>query len=182
MQSSIDFLQELKKREKIKEKVSPLIKKGGLFFLIIYLLLVFTVFFLFLYYSQEDKRISSSIEEKKNRIKQLEKRESLQILIKQRISFINKIINSRKGDFVNKISYLVSLEERNNVIFNKIEIKENGEILLNGTAPDALIFKNFLKNLETDSYFDQINVGNLKRGKEGSYDFSLSLIKNEEKK
>ncbi|MGB9911064.1 MAG: PilN domain-containing protein [Microgenomates group bacterium] len=179
---NIDFLQEFKKKEKIKEKYSPFIKKGFLFFAFLYLLTVFTVFFFFLYYNQESKKVSFLIEEKKNRIKQLEKRESLQVLIKQRISFLSKIINSRKIDFVNKVAYLASLEEKNNIIFKKIEFKENGVVLVSGTTSDVKIFRNFLKNLENDSYFDQIDVDSIKRGKDGSYDFSLSLGKNEEKK
>lgn len=182
MKNQIDFLQEFKKKESTAKKVAPILNKIIILLIIGYLLIGGGVLTLFFYYQNENNQLQNKIEQKKKRIVQLEKVESLQVLIKERLSALTKILDEKRLDYPEIFSYFENLGKEKNLIFNKIEIEENGLIRVSGRVADRILIIDFLEELEKNQNpFSEITLNSLAKNKEGGYDFSLTFKKSLEK-
>ena len=163
-----------------KEKLIRSLKVGSVVFLIFYSLLVTAFLSLWIYWRQETRIINQKIVAQKQKIDRLKKIESLQVVLKQRLAFLNKLFSQEKTDYG---QILASLEEiiPSGLVLTKIEISEEGEIDLVGTAENAVALSNFLVKLaeEEKGFFSKVTLSSAVRQEDGGYDFSLSLKTNE---
>lgn len=178
MKNQIDFLQEFKKKESAAQKITPFFHKGIIFLAVFYLLVASGILFSVFYYRNENNQILVKIDQKKKKIDQLQKIESLQVLVKERLSALTKILNEKRINFSETVSYFEDLGREKNLVFNKIEIEEGGLVRVSGRTTDRLTIMNFLEELERqETPFLEINLNSLLRNKDGGYDFSLTFKK-----
>lgn len=180
MAKGIDFLQAQKEKRREEEKVLVHIKIGSIIFLVVYCLLVGATFSFWVYLNQDYRNVSRQIVSKKQRIEQLRRVESLQIILKQRVFHLEKLFSYKAPDYSQILSYLEKISPAG-VSLTEVELLENGEGKLSGIAPNALVVSNFLKELTSDtstSPFSKIVLSSARRQKDGTYNFTLSFNAN----
>lgn len=178
----IDFLKPLKKGDFKKTETLRLLRIGSIVLVIFYCLFVGATLSFWVYLQKESRDISSQIASKKERIEELRKIESLQTVLKQRLSSLNKVFSKKRINYPQVLSYLkeVSLED---VSLKELDLSEGGEVSLTGSAPNASALSNFFERLSSASPlspFPEIILSSLSRRKDGSYNFSLTLKSYEE--
>jgi len=142
---------------------------------IFYSIFVAIVFAVGMYLSFQINSIkgkASSLEEK---IKSEQKKESLELAIKERVKEIAKILGSRieYSVLVNKI---LSLAPSSDVVFQEIDFSK-GKIKFSGQAANLIAMNNFLDKLleEEKNSFSYIYLDSFARIKDGSYSFSFEI-------
>lgn len=181
MKRGIDFLKAYKEPSLKEVKLLRFLKVGIFLFLICYCLLVGAAFSYWVYLRGENTRLGEQISLKKQRIGELRKIESLQIILKQRLSLLNKLFSKSKPNYSQLLTYLQQVSPEG-IIFKEIRINEDGEVNISAKAPSALVLSRFLENLSSPSpsetsYFSEMTLLAGSRQKDGSYNFSFSLKK-----
>lgn len=169
----IDFLESFEKKEPKKE-IAPLIKAATVVFLIFYCLFMGLIFFCLVYFQKEEKTIAFQINEKMKKIESLKKVEFLQTTLKQRLSALDKIFSQKRPKYQQILSYL-NQAKTEGVSLTKIEISQDGEIKLSGSALTSYFLSEFFENLTSSESFSEITLSSLNRLKDGGYNFSLIL-------
>ncbi len=176
MKKGIDFL---KAYEKVgpPKKLSRAFALGMIVSVVFYSLLAAGTISFWLYLKKEHQQISRQIEVKKSQISKLQKKESLQVLLKQRLSSLAKLRPSKGGDFPRLLSFFLQFSEEG-VNFKEIKVSDGGEVEISGTASNAFSFARFLEKMtsaDEAKIFSKITLTSVTRQKDGSYNFSLSL-------
>ncbi len=176
MKKGIDFLKAYEKPGRPKE-LSRIFKVGMLVIIIFYCLLSAAVLSFWFSLKKEHQEINRQIEVKKSQISRLRKKESLQILLKQRLSSLAKIWTLKKGDFPRFLSFFLQISSKE-VNLSEIKISSGGTVTVKGTAANAFILGRFLEKMtsnEAANIFSDITLTSVTRQKDGSYNFGLSL-------
>jgi len=176
MEKGIDFLKAYEKPGRPKE-LSRIFKVGMFVIVIFYCLLSAAVLSFWVSLRKEHQEVNRQIEVKKTQISQLRKKESLQILLKQRLSSLAKIWTLKKRDFPRFLSFFLQISSEG-VDFSEIKISSEGTVTARGTAVNALVLGKFLEKItssEMASVFSKITLTSVTRQKDGSYNFDLLL-------
>lgn len=177
MEKKIDFLKAYEKPIS-SQKIPQRLLVGGVIGIIFYIILVVGVFFFWLFLKNEYEEISNRIEEKKSQINQMKKKESLYVLLKQRLSTLTKIRSEKKKDFLQFFSFFLQLQEEE-INFDQMSASAKGELKVSGRATNASSFAKFLEvlaNPEFDKSFSKIILSSLSRDERGGYIFAFSFI------
>ena len=181
MVKEIDFLKAKRKDLHRIEKVVRMLNVTSLVVLIFYCLIVAATIFLSFQLRDENTKLKSQIDSKKAAISELKPVESLQYVIKQRLSQLAVFFDGNRKSFSSIFSFFQQSISQG-INFKKLEITDKGEVTLNGQASNALTLGNFLDSLVADSavkLFSKVNINSLTKQKDGSYMFNLTLIVNE---
>lgn len=174
MKGEIEFLKPYKEKTALPQPLK-ILTGGVIGALIIYCILMVAIISYWGFLRKEKEKIEKQIEVKKSQINQLRKKESLQVLLKQRLGFLTKEQFFQPGKFPYFLNILSSLQP--NVDLLSIQIFEN-KIEIRGSASNIIDLSGFLEKLETSSEFNvfpNIILDSLARNKDGSYNFSVSL-------
>jgi len=178
MTQEIDFLK-TKRGASLKQlKQKRFLKTGSLVFLICYCLIAGGIFAFWLYLNQTNQQVEKQIAFQKQKVVQLEKIESLQILFKQRLSSLVKVFSQQPPDYEQIILFFNQIAF-DGLVFNEFKLTNEGKMAVTGTAANAVLLSNFLeafkKAPETQNYFSEISLDSTNRQSAGDYDFSLTL-------
>lgn len=180
MIQGIDFLQAYKKSVSKEAPYLKFLNLGSLVVLVAYCLLVGAIFSYWIYLRQESQNISSQIAIKKQKVKEFEKIELLQIVLKERLSLLNNLFLEKRSDYFQLLTYFQGVSPEG-VGIEKITLSENGEGTLEGKADNAQALSAFLENLTpvtNTTPLSEVVLSSSTREKDGSYKFSLSIKTN----
>lgn len=162
-----------------EQKFFQKFKRYGLLVLVFYIILVAVLFGLSLFLSFENKKIKAQTASVENQIKSLQKIESLQVALKERVNEATKITKAR-------FSYKETIEQiqsllTEGIIIQDLDIKEGDKIAFSGTAQNAAVLSSFIDQFKEESQkkiFSQVTLSSTGRTQKGEYTFSLeaSLI------
>lgn len=159
-----------------------LAKVGSLVLLIFYLFVSLAVFSFWLYFGQESQRVNREMTLKKEEIASLKKIESLQILLKQRLSSLKAISEETSFDYKGLLVYLAQLSSAE-VVFKNVAVSQKGEIVLSGEAVNGRVLADFLDQISGEKgrdLFARVILSSISRQKGGNYSFDLNFyLKNE---
>lgn len=178
MTQGVDFLRAEREEELAKAKARRPIKAGSIVFLIFYCLVIAATFSFWLILSQSSGQVKQEISLKKQRISSLKKTESLQALLKQRLSLLTKIVFEKKSNYSEILLYF---EENSSegLVLDNFKLTDKGGVDISGAASNAVVLSDFLKNLINEQseevYFSEITLSSLSRSEGGDYKFSLML-------
>ncbi|MBM3205378.1 hypothetical protein FJZ41_00800 [Candidatus Shapirobacteria bacterium] len=177
MREQIDFLHGERAAREKKARVLRLVKVGSILILLTYCLVVAAFFSYSFFLTTQAKSVNRQAEAKKAQIEALKDVESLQIILKQRLSSLEKYFAGQKGvdlprllDYFNQTTYALNLTE--------LSLSTNGAVTLSGEAANPLVFGEFLEIINNESsgeLFSQITLSSLDRKEDGSYSFSMAL-------
>lgn len=162
-----------------KEKATPqqkkVVAKITMVFvgiLIFYVLIVAGLFSYGSYLGIQGNNIKKQTTETEAQIKNAQKKEILELALKNRIVEVNKIIAGRTSysNYLEKLQGLAPLGTN----FDSFEFKK-GIISAVGSSANAVTVNDFIANLKKETMFSEILLGGLGRGKNGEYGFSLEL-------
>jgi len=183
MVSGIDFLRAKRKLSFEQTRLSHSLKIFSLVLLVLYCLVIGAAFSYRFYLGQESQRISQAINIKKQKIEQLQKIESLQFLLKTRVSQLSELFAQPRIDYVQILSYLEEISPAS-VVLTDISLSEKGKVSLTGMADNAVVLGDFLEKLTakevTANPFTEIVLSSTGRETDGTYNFSLSLETNDQ--
>lgn len=177
MKQEINFLSGQRADIDKKAKISRLVKVGSFIILIAYCLIIGVVFSYWFYLDNEVKKTDEQVIIKKNKVEELKEVESLHVLLKQRLSSLNKFFSSGKElDFVALLSYFEDLPD--GVKIKGFSLSSIGGLTVSAESANALVLGEFLdkfKGDEAKSLFSVITLSSLDRQKDGTYFFVISL-------
>lgn len=176
MSNEIDFLKGQKGASSAKTNFFRSLKVGSIVILLTYFLFIAAVFSYWFFLGKQLSDISQQIVTQKNKVNNLKEVESLQVVLKQKLSILNKFFLSQKGQsFNNLLSYISQISAQ-------IKIKDlkmgKDKINLSGSSPSIPILEKFLQELKNDkslTLFSQITLSSLDRQEDGNYFFNLIL-------
>ncbi len=167
------------------EEISPAEKKktfalriGTIFLIVSYLLIVIAVFSYWLVTEREAKLLTGKIRTEKTKITELQEIESLQALLKQRLSSLSKIVEIDKLNIKDKLNYLEDLLPEG-VIFEQVHWSAGGKVSLSGLAANALVLSDYLDTLKEETDKKKIAKSTLlsaARDEGGLYKFNLEIL------
>jgi len=176
MKKEIDFLKDYEKISSPK-KLSRFLTVGMFVVVIFYSLLVAGTLSFWFFLKKEHQEINRQIEVKKSQISQLRKKESLQVLLKQRLTSLAKLWSLKGGNLPRILSFFLQMSGEG-VSLTEIKASAKGEVGVTGTAPNALNFARFLEKITSSdnaNICSKIILTSVSRQKDGGYNFSLSL-------
>ena len=177
MNETLELLTGKREEWRRGEKLARQVKVSSLVVLVFYCLVSAGVFSYWLFLGNQSQTLSQKITLKEGEIKQLQETESLEILLKQRLSSLKKLFSLKKLDYEPLLTYF----ERQllpGVLVSDYKFSQDGEIDVNGTAENAIFLTDFLVNLtsqENDQFFEKITLTSASRDKDGVYSFGLKL-------
>jgi hypothetical protein len=176
MRGEIDFLKGQRVGEAFKIKFFHSLKVGSLVLILAYCLVVGVVFSYWLFLSRQAANISNQIAVKKTKIASLKEVESLQVVLKQRLSGLDKFSLAKKGPSFDTLLAFIGQ------ISGEIKVKElkiaEGKMSFSGSSPNMAILEKFLQDLKSDqalTLFSKITLSSVDRQEDGSYFFNLLL-------
>ncbi len=181
-QKSIDLLQP-DKISLVEEKRSFYLKLGTIFLVIIYCLVVVVIFSFGLLVRWEYQIVTKGVEQTIIKLNDLREVESLQMLLKQRLSYSMEIVTRERLDPKYWLKYIDSLVPEG-VALEEVQWSYGGLVNLSGMAGNALYLSDFLNNIKEAADEEKFSQGTLvsaTRHPEGTYTFNLEvLIKGDE--
>lgn len=159
-----------------------LAKVGSVVLLIFYTLVSLGVFSFWLYSQQESQRVSREMAIKEQKITSLARIESLQVLLKQRLSSLKLIFEETAPDYKALLVYFFQFSS-GGIVFKDINLSQKGEILFTGEAINSHVLANFLDQISGEKgkdLFGRIVLSSISRQKDGSYSFSLNFYLKDE--
>ena len=183
MVQEIDFLAAAKKKGPSKAEASRWLKLGSISLLALYCLLVGAVFFYSVYLRAETKKVGEQIADKRETIESFKKVETLQTILKERLSGLNKLFSLPKTDYPQLLTYFEQ-EPPEGIILEEINFGADQEISISGLAVNSLVWSSFLENLNDPgqtSLFSQISLSSVSRQDDGAYNFNLAFELNEKR-
>jgi Tfp pilus assembly protein PilN len=166
----IDKLSPTEKRRKF------LLKIGSLFLIVLYCLVVAIIFSYGLVVNREAQVVTKKIVVKKAELANLQELESLQFLVKQRLSTLVKLIGTEISQ--PEYKYLDSLVPQG-VSLQTIKWGVSGEITFSGSADNAPNLASFLENLKgavDDGKLAKSTLVSANRQEEGIYNFNFEIL------
>jgi len=174
---SIDLLKP-EEQSSAKRKRAFFLKTGTIFLIVFYCLLVVAIFSFGLVTQRESKIISDKTKQEQTRLGQLEDIETLQFLLKQRLSSLSKAVKTERITPRDGLNLLESLVPEG-LALEDIQWEKEGQVNLSGTASNALALSDFLESLKQATDKQKITSSVLvsaTRQKEGTYNFSLEVL------
>jgi len=178
MKQEIDFLKGQRVGGEFKTKLFHSLKVGSLVLILAYCLVAAAVFSYWLFLSQQTAKINNEIAVKKTKIIRLKEVESLQLVLKQRLSSLDKFFSAKKGPsfkgllaFIGQISTEIRVKE--------LKIAED-KMNFSGIAPNMATLEKFLQDLkseESSALFSKITLSSVDRQEDGSYLFNILFEK-----
>ncbi len=176
MNGQIDFLKGYQVGLAKKTQALHRLQVGSFLALLAYCLMVGATFSYWLFINKQASGVQQEIAQKKQQIEKLKDVESLQIVLKQRLSTLGKFFSTQKEtNFEDVLSLLGQITDE--VKIKELKMSE-GKINLSGEAPNNLALEKFiqdLKNKPEGSLFSTITLSSLDRQENGGYFFSLVL-------
>lgn len=174
---SIDLLkpEEISLAEK---KRTFFLKAGAIFLIVLYCLVVVGIFSFGLVVSREAQEVADKVKFKQERLNELQQIESLQFLLKQRLSSLAKVVAVDGIKPKYWLNYLDSLVPEG-VALESVQWNSSGEVTLAGIAGNALGLADFLDNLKKATDEEKIASSTLvsaTRQTEGVYSFNLEIL------
>lgn len=171
---SINLLQPFEVSLAEKKRIF-LLKIATIFLVVFYCLVVVAIFSFSLVTQGETKVMSDKIKLEQTKLSELQEIESLQLVLKQRLVSLSKIIDSL--DIKSWLSYLEGLVPEG-LSLEEIQWKSNGEVKLSGLAGNAIALSDFINKLKQAVDEKKIASSTLisaTRQKEGTYNFSFEI-------
>lgn len=177
MNQEIDFLRGERPRLAKKLRFFRLLKVGSLVVLLAYCLIVGIIFSYWFYLNRQTAHTNQEISSKKQNISRLKDIESLQIVLKQRLSILERFFSSQKGpNFGSLLKYFDEISDE--VALKELTLSKKGEVNLSGESPNAVVLGKFLDRLrdeKSQDLFSKITLSSLERQDDGNYLFVLQL-------
>ena len=148
MKKGIDFLKAYEKPGRPKE-LSRIFKVGMFVIVIFYCLLSAAVFSFWVSLKKEHQEVNRQIEAKKSQISKLKKRESLQILLKQRLSSLIKLWSLKEKNFPRLLSFFLEISSEGADI-SEVKISSGGTLTVKGIAANAFSLGRFLEKITSN--------------------------------
>lgn len=178
MIQEIDFVRAEREARLAKAKTQRPVKAGGIVFLIFYCLVVGVTFSFWLVLNRSSGQIKKEINLKKQRISDLRKTELLQVLLKQRLSSLAKVVFKKEPTYSQILLYFEEISPEG-LFLDNFKLTDKGEVNVSGTASNVIVLSDFLKDLVNEqlaeAYFSEITLSSLSRSEDGDYKFSLLL-------
>lgn len=178
MKQEIDFLKGTRSEREKKARFLRLIKTASILILLVYCLILAAFFSYSFYLNSSSKKVALEITSKRSKIEYLKEIETLQLILKQRLSSLLKFFDSKKTynlttllDFFDQIAKDTSIRE--------LSFSPNGNIKFSGEAIDIIAMGRLLENLtdeQASKNFSSVILSNLdKNENEASYLFTILL-------
>lgn len=178
MKQEIDFLRGTRGEREKRLKFLRLVKTFSLLLLLAYCLIVTAFFSYGFYLTTASKQIVRETALKKNKIEALKEVETLQIVLKQRLSNLLKFFDSQKNsdspallDYFSRITLGVSVKE--------LSLSPDGKIKFSGETAEMTTLGQVLENLtgeESGQFFSSVVLSSLDKKEDGSsYLFTIFL-------
>lgn len=177
MTQGINFLKPKQATDLLFSYQAARLKVGSIILLIVYCLVTAATTAFSINLGQNQKRIASEIQVKKSRVEEMKKIESLQTILKQRLT---SLVEFKKTDTLSYSKIIKAILEMtlSGVMINSATISEEGLVVLEGNAFSSSILKNFLDRLiAEDSMFSTVTLSSLVRQESGNYIFTVDLKK-----
>lgn len=178
---SVDLLQ--------PEEISPVekrralaLKTGTIFLVVFYCLFIVAVFAFWLVTQQEAKIVTERLETKQAKLTELREVEVLQLLLKQRLSSLFKVVEVGKPSLKSQLNYLESLVPEG-VTQENIQWNSDESVKTSGIAGNALVLSDYLERLKEAADKKKVAKSTLlsaTRQEEGVYSFSLEILLEEQ--
>jgi len=176
MKQEIDFLKGQKVGGVFKTKLFHSLKVGSFILILAYCLVAAAVFSYWLFVSRQTTKVTNEIAVKETEIARLKEVESLQLVLKQRLSNLDKFFSAKKGpSFDTLLSFIGQTSAEIKV--KDLKIAEN-KMNFSGIAPNMAALEKFLQDLKSETssvLFSQITLSSVDRQEDGSYLFNLLL-------
>ena len=178
MKQEIDFLKgERSEREK-RLKFLRSIKVGSIVVLMAFVLLVGVIFSYWFYINSQNQKIVKDNNIKRTKIESLKELESLQTVLKQRLSTLGKFFKEdKRPQFVKTLTFFSQIPP--GVSLKELSLaKGDSKVNISGDATDISNLTAFLEKLESpesQSIFSEVTVSSLDKKEKGGYSFSLLM-------
>jgi Tfp pilus assembly protein PilN len=149
-----------------------------IFLLVFYSLALLAIFSFGLVVNRESQVVAKKIDIEKAKLDELREVEMLQMLLKQRLSSLIKVIETDRLDPKEWLDYLDSLVPEG-VALESVKWELEGQVNLSGKAGNALALSSYLDNVKNATDEQKIAQGILasaSRDPEGSYSFNLEIL------
>ncbi len=178
MKQEIDFLKGTRGEREKRVKFLRMVKTFSILLLLAYCLVVAAFFSYSFYLTTSARNTAREIASKKSRIEDLKEIESLQIVLKQRLSNLLKFFDGQKtADFTALLDYFNSKTQ--GVTIRDLSLSPDGKIKFSGEASDVVALGQLLDNLtnkEASQIFSSIVLSSLdKKENDVSYLFTILL-------
>jgi len=150
---------------------------GTVFLIAFYCLVVVALFAFGVVVLRESRLVTNKIELEKARLNDLQEVESLQLMLKQRLSSLAKVIEIDGVEVKHWLNYLDNLVPEGVAIENS-EWDAGGKVELSGIAANAVVLADFLEALKQKADEEEIARSTLvsaTRQTEGVYSFILEI-------
>lgn len=178
MRQEIDFLRGTRGEREKRLKFLRLVKTFSLLLLLAYCLIVAAFFSYGFYLTTSSKQIVRETALKKNKIETLKEVETLQIVLKQRLSNLLKFFDSQKNsDFPALLDYFSRITP--GVSVKELSLSSDGKIKFSGETAEMTTLGQVLENLtseEAGQFFSSVVLSSLNKEEDGSgYLFTIFL-------
>lgn len=166
----------------VKERKTILFRLGTIFLVVFYCLIVIILFAFGLVAMRESQVVAKKIVLEEDKLNSLQEVESLQLFLKQRLSSLVGIVETKDLKPKYWLSYLDSLVPEG-VVLEKTNWEVAGEVRLSGIAANAVILADFLDRLKEETDAKKIASSTLisaTRQTAGLYAFSLEILVQQE--
>ncbi|OGV89696.1 hypothetical protein A2Z41_02460 [Microgenomates group bacterium RBG_19FT_COMBO_39_10] len=161
-----------------EKRRSFLLKIGTIFLIVLYCLLVAVVFSYGLVVTRESQVVTKKIAVKKAELVGLEEMESLQFLVKQRLSVLTRLVGTETPQPEYWLNYLDDLMIQG-IALESVKWSSNGEIIFSGLADNAPVLSSFLKSLKEavdDGDVTSSTLVSASRQEDGIYNFNFEVL------
>jgi hypothetical protein len=175
MVQGINLLKPQRAKDERLVSLAHSLKVGSIVLLIFYCLAVAALFSFSIYLGQISEKTSQQIEIKKRQLEGLKKVESLQLVLKQRLSSLTELISGEKVSYQEWLDQLDKILEPG-ITIKEISITDSGVMTISGDASQATVLARFLDKLAGENpIFSTVVLSSISRQKDGSYLFNVDL-------
>jgi len=178
MKQEIDFLKGARGEREKRLKFLRMVKTLSILLLLVYCLVVAAFFSYSFYLTTSAKKTSREITLKKSKIEDLKEIETLQVVLKQRLSNLLKFFDEqKKADFIVLLDYFNNRTQ--NITIRELSLSPDGEVKFSGEASDIVALGQLLENLtsqESEDFFSSVVLSSLdKKENDVTYLFTILL-------
>ena len=178
MKQEIDFLRGTRSEREKKARFLRMVKTFSILLLLVYCLVIAVFSSYGFYLTSASKQIARESALKKSKIESLKEIETLQIVLKQRLSSLVKFFDNQKTpNFTSLLDYFDQIAQDLNI--RELSFSADGKIKFSGEASDVIAIGQLLENLtneEATKIFSSVILSNLdKNEKDVSYSFTILL-------
>lgn len=152
-------------------------KIGAILLLVFYCVVVGGIFSFWLILRRQNEVVVKKIAFQEQRINDLKQVESLHAFLKQRLSALSPLFAKETMDYKETLTRLEALVPEG-VILTNMGLNQEGNLGFSGTAPNAVVFADFLERLLVsgrDEFAEDVELSSTSRQEDGSYQFTLKI-------